>query len=159
VVGLASSSKWVFAAYVVQRYNAPPPGVGGAVIVNGLSMRLGYTYTYTYMCDSNCLTVTTVGGCFTTSTNSLVNPQAAGHFFYNSGIAQAVAANPAPFESRGEDQRHDADGNKQLSQTWPALRLCCSHDVERSAGQRSRLRDVPAKNYHPNLSDIWLPEL
>jgi hypothetical protein len=91
VVALASSSKWPFAAYVVQRYNGPPSGVNGAIIVSGLNMKLGYTYMY----DPNCLSVTTVGSCFTTSTNSLVNLQAVGHFFYNSGNAQAVAATPA----------------------------------------------------------------
>lgn len=91
VVDLASSSKWVFAAYVVQRYNGPPRGPTGATIIGGLNMQLGYTY----MDDPNCASVPTVAKCFATGDNSLLNPQAIGYFFYNSGSAQAVAANPA----------------------------------------------------------------
>ncbi|WP_020651002.1 hypothetical protein [Solimonas variicoloris] len=87
-VTLASASKWVFAAYVLQRYSGIPTGSGGAQIVDALNMKLGYTSLNDYLCQ---LTLT-VSGCFTVGSNDNHDSAADGHFFYNSGHGQYVAS-------------------------------------------------------------------
>ncbi|HEY2036833.1 MAG TPA: hypothetical protein VGG96_07455, partial [Steroidobacteraceae bacterium] len=90
VVSLASSSKWVFGAYVLQRYDGPPTGVTGQQIVNALDMLNGQAS----MVDELCLLTPTVWDCAVAGINSWVNPVLVGYFYYNSGNGQAAAASP-----------------------------------------------------------------
>ncbi|HEY0745808.1 MAG TPA: hypothetical protein VGD63_03845 [Steroidobacteraceae bacterium] len=89
-VDLASSSKWIFSAYVLQRYAGPPTGTTGQQIVDALDMKNGQTNMY----DPWCLYTTTVWDCSLTWTNAWITPAYVGHFFYNSGHGQAAAASP-----------------------------------------------------------------
>jgi hypothetical protein len=89
-VALASGSKWVFGAYVVQRYNGIPGGISGAKIVKALNMRAGYTHLNDDVCTSpNTFTVTS---CFHILGNDRYDAAADGEFFYDSGNAQSAAA-------------------------------------------------------------------
>lgn len=89
VLPLASASKWVFAAYVLERYSGLPSGSGGATIVNALNMKLGYTGLNDLLCQINVF----VSGCFTVGSNDDYDAAADGHYFYNSGHGQYVASN------------------------------------------------------------------
>lgn len=90
VVDLASSSKWIFAAYVLQRYNGPPTGLLGQQTVDALNMKRGHTN----MIDLLCLITPTVWDCGTILGNDKQNLAHLGHFFYNSGHGQMAAVSP-----------------------------------------------------------------
>jgi hypothetical protein len=90
VVDLASSSKWIFSTYVLQRYNGPPPGTLGQEVVDALNMKRGHTN----MIDLWCLGTPTVWDCGTIFDNDVQNPAHVGHFYYNSGHAQMAAVSP-----------------------------------------------------------------
>lgn len=98
VVHLASASKWVFGAYVVQRYGGIPGGMSGAKIVQALNMGSGYTNLNDSLCvdgsaESESYTVT---DCFhdgdDDGNNSDHDDSQEGTFFYDSGHAQYAAA-------------------------------------------------------------------
>ncbi|MCP5433623.1 MAG: hypothetical protein H6923_10180 [Alphaproteobacteria bacterium] len=86
-IDLASASKWIFAAYVLERYNGLPGGASGADIVDALNMKLGYTNLNDLLCEFTL----TVKQCFTIISNDDYDSAADGHFFYNSGHGQYVA--------------------------------------------------------------------
>jgi hypothetical protein len=85
---LASASKWVFGAYVVERFGGVPTGATGAQIVKALNMQAGYTS----LNDLLCKFTTTVSSCFTLGWNDNYDPDADGEYFYDSGHAQQVSA-------------------------------------------------------------------
>lgn len=81
---LASASKWVFGAYVMQRYNGPPP----QTIEDGLQMQTGYTQ----FDEIACLLTATVTGCFNASVNHVLDPNAVGTFYYSGGNDEYIAS-------------------------------------------------------------------
>lgn len=92
---LASASKWVFGAYVVQRYNGIPGGVGGVKIVRALNMKAGYTHLDDSLCVEGSESESyTVADCFYDGDNSDrdLPPY---DFFYDSGHAQHAATDAA----------------------------------------------------------------
>jgi len=88
---IASASKWVFAAYVVElRLGRLSEGE-----IEALTMRSGYTS----MQHASCLKlrasrrrVQTVGDCFSTGQNSHYTPAHRGKFYYNGGHFQKLAS-------------------------------------------------------------------
>jgi hypothetical protein len=90
VLPLASASKWIFAAYVLERYSGIPGGAGGATIVNALNMKLGYTSLNDLLCQVKVF----VSACFTVGSNDDYDAAADGKYFYNSGHGQYVASSP-----------------------------------------------------------------
>ncbi len=83
VMAIASASKWLFAAYVVEKQQ----GVLSTFDVKHLNMTSGYTNF------NQCSTNSTVSSCLSEpgaagSTNGAYNPGADGRFFYNGGHMQ-----------------------------------------------------------------------
>lgn len=85
---LASASKWITAAYVLERYNGLPGGSAGADIVDSMQMLKGHTSFNELWCEI----VSQVGNCHTISNNDVVDSSKVGDFNYNSGDMQWVAA-------------------------------------------------------------------
>lgn len=88
---IASASKWIFGAYVVQKRN----GNLSQVDIEALNMRTGYT-SLKY---SRCVRLLpsrkkseTVGECFDAGKNNQFNVENKGKFFYNGGHFQKYAA-------------------------------------------------------------------
>lgn len=89
---LASASKWVFSAYVLQRYNGTPGGISGAAIVRALNMKAGYTHLDDTLCVEGSESDSyTVADCFYDGENS-DRDTPPNEFFYGSGHAQHAAA-------------------------------------------------------------------
>lgn len=91
VMPVASASKWVFAAYVVQRRG----GELSTKDIEALTMQSGYTSHR----HASCIRVLparraaqTVGDCLQQGNNGQYTPQHRGHFFYNGGHYQHYAA-------------------------------------------------------------------
>jgi hypothetical protein len=82
-VDLASSSKWLYGAYIAQRR----AGVLTANDIKYLTLRSGYTNL------SQCYPSQTVNGCLYYQTNEQYDPTADGKFFYNGGHMQMHASN------------------------------------------------------------------
>ena len=87
-VTLASASKWVFGAYVVERYNGIPTGSSGATIVSSLKMLEGHTS----FGPVKCAFTSTVSACHTIGTNDNVDSSKVGYFNYGGGDGQYAAA-------------------------------------------------------------------
>lgn len=96
VMPVASATKWVFAAYVVQRR-------GGELAANELSTKdieaLTMQSGYTSHRHASCIRLLparrasqTVGDCLQRGNNGQYTPQHRGHFFYNGGHFQHYAA-------------------------------------------------------------------
>ena len=93
-MAIASASKWIFAAYALERLDVSAS--------NPLSkdevQELNFTSGYDHLSDASCLLTTTVGGCLNASNalgglNSDRNNPDIGHFFYNGGHMQTMAVN------------------------------------------------------------------
>jgi hypothetical protein len=82
VMPLASASKWLYGAYVVQRRN----GTLSASDLRFLTMRSGYASM------STCLRSQNVDSCLAYGNNGNYSPQADGAFFYDSGHMQQHAS-------------------------------------------------------------------
>jgi len=80
VFGIASASKWVFGAYVVQREN----GKGDPITRKFLEMSAGYHS----MRAMSCIFQPTVEACFKHGENSRYDPATDGRFYYNGGHFQ-----------------------------------------------------------------------
>ncbi|MCP5432747.1 MAG: hypothetical protein H6923_05695 [Alphaproteobacteria bacterium] len=88
VVAIASASKWIFGAYVIERYGGIPGGASGADIVASLDMLNGHTSFSPVLC-----TITLkVGTCFTIASNDNVDSGKIGDFNYGGGDGQYAAA-------------------------------------------------------------------
>lgn len=81
---IASSSKWPFGAYVLERYNGLPP----TLIQYGLQMLTGYNSFDQLLC----MTTPTVAGCFNVVGNHTQDPNAVGIYFYNGANDQYIAS-------------------------------------------------------------------
>lgn len=88
VVEIASASKWIFGAYVVERYGGIPGGAAGATIVSALDMLEGHVSFVALLCS---LTAK-VTGCHTIANNDTVDSGKVGYFNYNGGDGQYAAA-------------------------------------------------------------------
>ena len=83
VVNIASASKWLYGAYVVERRGAA--GLSGSDI-KFLNFRSGYT-SFT-----SCSPTQTVGSCVAASTNGVYTPASDGKFLYGGGHMQVHAS-------------------------------------------------------------------
>lgn len=88
-VDIGSASKWIFGAYVVERYNGIPGGSSGATIVSALNMLEGYTN----FSPALCLITAKVSSCHTIGNNDTVDSSKVGDFNYGAGDGQYAAAN------------------------------------------------------------------
>ncbi|PQA86387.1 hypothetical protein [Hyphococcus luteus] len=87
-IGIASASKWIFGAYVLERYYGPPTGSAGATIVSALNMQEGHTsFSPLY-----CAFTTYVNGCHMIGSNDDVDSSKVGYFNYGGGDGQYAAA-------------------------------------------------------------------
>ncbi|MDR3415201.1 MAG: hypothetical protein P4L83_03355 [Nevskia sp.] len=84
-INIASASKWVFGAYVLQKLGGK--GGLGEEQVAKLQMRSGHTAFNPFMCGFS----RTVGGCFSAGSNSKVKPFDIGRFSYGGGHSQKLA--------------------------------------------------------------------
>ena len=94
LMAIASASKWVFSSYVLEKLDVSTAAPLSASDVQYLNFTSGYEN----MADATCELQTTVGGCLTASnlvggTNGDQTTGDVGHFFYNGGHMQALAAN------------------------------------------------------------------
>ncbi|MCP5432883.1 MAG: hypothetical protein H6923_06400 [Alphaproteobacteria bacterium] len=87
-VGIASASKFIFGAYVVERYGGIPGGASGAEMVKALNMKSGYTSFNPVLC----VLTTKVSTCFTIGSNDVYDSDADGEFVYGGGHAQYISA-------------------------------------------------------------------
>lgn len=92
LMAIASASKWVFAAYALERLDTSASNPLTTTEVQ----ELNFTSGYDHMADSSCLLTTTVGGCLGASNpvgglNSDRHSADVGHFFYNGGHMQTLA--------------------------------------------------------------------
>ncbi len=85
--GIASASKFVFGAYVLEKKGIEQVRKNPA-LHDGLRFMSGYTN----LTDQDCFGKTTVGGCFSAGSNSAFNPAAQHLFYYNGGHDQKLAA-------------------------------------------------------------------
>ena len=91
-MAIASASKWIFAAYALERLdvsNTHP-------LTTDQMQELNFTSGYDHMADATCTLTTTVGGCLNASNpaggaNSDRHSADIGHFFYNGGHMQTMA--------------------------------------------------------------------
>jgi hypothetical protein len=81
-MNLGSASKWLYAAYVVQRKG----GTLGEGDIDSLTLRSGYTNL------KDCYPYHTVSTCFRYEDNELFTPEHLGRFFYDGGHMQRHAA-------------------------------------------------------------------
>lgn len=88
VMPIASASKWLYGAYVVERRAGQP----SAQDIEALNFRSGYT-SFGF---SGCERGDTVGSCATRGDNGLLTPAHVGKFFYNGGHMQVHAARAQP---------------------------------------------------------------
>jgi hypothetical protein len=88
VMPIASASKWLYGAYVVERRAGQP----SAQDIEALNFRSGYT-SFGF---SGCERGDTVGSCATRGDNGLLTPTHVGKFFYNGGHMQVHAARAQP---------------------------------------------------------------
>ncbi len=88
VMGIASASKWIFGAYVLERYWGPPTGSSGAIIVSALNMQQGHTS----FSPGSCSYTTYVNGCHVIGSNDDVDSSKVGYFNYGGGDGQYAAA-------------------------------------------------------------------
>lgn len=87
-VALASASKWIFGAYVTERYSGIPTGSSGDTIVASLKMLEGHTSFNPLACK---LTFR-VNACQTIGDNEDVDTSKIGDFNYGGGDGQYAAA-------------------------------------------------------------------
>lgn len=89
VFPIASASKFIFGAYVLQKK-------GGEAVRSDASLHDGLRFTsgYTDFRQLRCFGQRTVGGCFSAGFrgNARANPKSAGHFYYQGGHDQKLAA-------------------------------------------------------------------
>lgn len=85
---IASSSKWIYGAYVAERRN----GTLTAEDIQFLSFRSGYTNFAVSGCDNS----DTVAECVARSTNGVLTPANVGKFAYDGAHMQKHASLPAP---------------------------------------------------------------
>lgn len=83
VVNIASASKWLYGAYVVERRGAAGPS---AADIKFLNFRSGYT-SFT-----SCSPTQTVGSCATASTNGVYTAATDGKYLYDGGHMQVHAS-------------------------------------------------------------------
>jgi hypothetical protein len=88
VMNIASASKWLYGAYVVERR----AGVPTAEDVAFLNFRSGYNSFPINGCSPG----DTVGSCAASGNNGRFTPENVGLFFYNGGHMQRHASLPAP---------------------------------------------------------------
>lgn len=88
VMGIASASKWIFGAYVLERYLGPPTGTSGATIISALNMSEGHTS----FSPVSCAFTTYVNGCHVIGSNDDVDGSKVGYFNYGGGDGQYAAA-------------------------------------------------------------------
>ena len=88
VIPVASASKWIFGAYVVERYGGIPGGTAGATIVSSLNMLEGHTQFSPQLC----VALLRVQRCHTILNNDTVDGTKVGYFNYNGGDGQYAAA-------------------------------------------------------------------
>ena len=84
--GIASATKFVFGAYVLQKKGIEQVR-NDPVLQDGLRFMSGYTNLE----QRPCFGQTTVGGCFYSGDNSRFNPDALHRFYYNGGHDQKLA--------------------------------------------------------------------
>ncbi len=82
-MGIASASKWVFGAYVVERFKDKLSDIDFAA----MTMQSGYTS----LSFASCLSTTSVQACLTAGNNGKLTPARVGHFFYDGGHFQKYA--------------------------------------------------------------------
>lgn len=87
-IGIASASKWIFGAYVLQRYGGLPAGPSGATIISSLNMKEGHTSFN----PGSCALANKVYGCYVVGNNDVVDPTKVGFFNYGGGDGQYAAA-------------------------------------------------------------------
>lgn len=94
VMGIASASKWIFAAYVLEKLEVSSTNPLTTDEIQLLNFTSGYHNLY----DATCWLSTTVGGCFNASNplggnnSDRINGDI-GKFYYNGGHMQALATN------------------------------------------------------------------
>jgi hypothetical protein len=94
VMGIASASKWIFAAYVLEKLDVSSANPLTSDEISLLNFTSGYHNLY----DATCWLSTTVGGCFNAANplggnNSDQITGDIGKFYYNGGHMQALATN------------------------------------------------------------------
>ena len=83
-MGIASASKWVFGAYVVEKYKDDLSQIDH----DAMTMQSGYvTFDYT-----SCLTAKTVDDCLSKGQNGVQTAADVGHFYYSGGHFQHYAS-------------------------------------------------------------------
>lgn len=92
LMAIASASKWIFAAYALEKLDIS----GSKPLTTAQAQELNFTSGYDNMADSSCLLTTTVGDCLNAANplgglNSDRNSSDVGHFFYNGGHMQTLA--------------------------------------------------------------------
>lgn len=86
-MNLASASKWITGAYMMQVYGGEPP----VAARNAAEMLTGY---HAFK-ESNCELTQTVAACFHILGNDAQDANAVGSFFYSGGNTQYLAADPS----------------------------------------------------------------
>lgn len=89
VMPIASASKWLYGAYVVERR----AGVATAEDIEYLTFRSGYTGLVPI---GDCQQADTVGSCLARNDNDVQTPAHVGKFYYNGGHMQKHASLAAP---------------------------------------------------------------
>ena len=110
-VRLASASKWVFGAYVVERAHGKPTPAE----IDALTMRSGYDGLNPLLCNRN----DTVQSCFARGRNHTFTPGHVGRFSYNGGHDQKLLIDLGFGRADVEVLNNDLD--RQLADT-PGLR-------------------------------------
>lgn len=112
-MAIASASKWIFAAYALERLDVSAANP----LTTAEVQELNFTSGYDNLSDASCLLNTTVGGCLGASNslgglNSDRNSGDVGHFFYNGGHMQTMAVNSF---SLGGDYINFVSGTPKLA--------------------------------------------
>lgn len=110
-VRLASASKWVFGAYVLERAKGKPTPAE----IEALTMRSGYDGLNPLLCNHN----DTVQSCFERGRNATFTPGHVGRFSYNGGHDQKLLIDLGLGRADAEALNNDLD--RQLANT-PGLR-------------------------------------
>ena len=113
LMAIASASKWIFAAYALERLDVSASNPLTADQVQ----ELNFTSGYDHLSDASCLLNKTVGGCLNASNplgglNSDRDVSDIGHFFYNGGHMQTMAVNSF---SLGGDYINFVSGTPKLA--------------------------------------------
>ena len=98
-IRIASASKWIFGAYVLERYDGPPRGSAGATIVSSLNMKQGHTGFKSGLCTFT----NTVQGCHLIGPNNRVEQRKVGYFNYGGGDGQYAAADSGLLDLGSKD--------------------------------------------------------